>query len=116
MLPVVHARPLRPLAAPFPIELRHVIVIQAAMPCALIPVLLAKHYGGEPALALRIILVTSLLGLLTIPLWIQLGLRWLGTGPDDPSPLTRRKRARGFSSPRASDLRGAPPARFPPGG
>lgn len=63
---------------PCPAELRHVVVIQAAMPCALIPVILTKHYGGEPALALRIILVTSLLGLLTIPLWIQLGLRWVG--------------------------------------
>ncbi len=64
---------------PCPIELRHVMVIQAAMPCALVPVLLAKHYGGEPALALRIILVTSALGLLTIPLWIQVGLWWVGT-------------------------------------
>jgi hypothetical protein len=63
---------------PSPIELRQVIVVQAAMPCAVIPVLLAKHYGGEPALALRIILATSVLGMLTIPLWIQLGLRWLG--------------------------------------
>lgn len=63
---------------PCPPELRHVVVIQAAMPSALIPVLLAKHYGGDPALALRIILVTSLTGLLTIPLWIQLGVRWLG--------------------------------------
>ncbi|MEA3207566.1 MAG: malate permease [Chthoniobacter sp.] len=63
---------------PCPIELRHVIVVQAAMPCAVIPVLLAKHYGGEPALALRIILATSLLGLLTIPLWIQVGLWWIG--------------------------------------
>jgi predicted permease len=61
---------------PCPIELRHVMVVQAAMPCAVVPVLLAKHYGGEPALALRIILVTSVLGLLTIPLWIQVGL-WL---------------------------------------
>ena len=63
---------------PCPIELRHVMVIQAAMPCAVVPVLLAKHYGGEPALALRIILVTSALGLLTIPLWIQVGLWWIG--------------------------------------
>ncbi len=62
---------------PCPIELRHVMVIQAAMPCAVVPVLLAKHYGGEPALALRIILVTSLLSLLTIPLWIQVGLWWI---------------------------------------
>lgn len=63
---------------PCPIELRHVMVIQAAMPCAVVPVLLAKHYGGDAALALRIILVTSILGLLTIPMWIQVGLWWVG--------------------------------------
>lgn len=59
-------------------ELRHVMLIQAAMPCALIPVILAKHYGGDPAMALRIILCTSAAGLLTIPWWIQFGLSWLG--------------------------------------
>ncbi len=63
---------------PCPSELRRVIVIQAAMPCALIPVILSKHYGGDPATALRIILVTSAVGLLTIPFWLQLGLRWIG--------------------------------------
>jgi len=62
---------------PCPIELRHVIVIQAAMPCGMIPVILAKHYGGDPAAALRIILYTSAFGLLTIPFWLQLGLRWI---------------------------------------
>jgi len=63
---------------PCPLELRRVMVVQAAMPCAVIPVLLAKHYGGDPALALRIILTTSLLGLLTIPFWLQFGLKWVG--------------------------------------
>ena len=29
-------------------ELRSVIVVQAAMPSAVFPVLLAKHYGGHP--------------------------------------------------------------------
>ena len=62
---------------PCPVELRHVILIQAAMPCAVIPVILAKHYGGDPATALRIILITSAVGLITIPLWIQLGLWWV---------------------------------------
>ncbi len=62
---------------PCPIELRRVIVIQAAMPCAVIPVLLSKHYGGDPAASLRIILWTSAIGLLTIPFWLQLGLRWI---------------------------------------
>ena len=64
---------------PCPIELRRVIVIQAAMPCAVIPVLLSKHYGGDPAASLRIILWTSAIGLLTIPFWLQLGFRWIGS-------------------------------------
>jgi predicted permease len=63
---------------PCPIELRRVMIIQAAMPCGMIPVILAKHYGGDPAAALRIILYTSAIGLLTIPFWLQLGLRWVG--------------------------------------
>jgi predicted permease len=63
---------------PCPIELRRIIVIQAAMPCAVIPVVLSKHYGGDPATSMRIVLVTSVFGLLTIPLWIQIGMRWAG--------------------------------------
>ena len=59
-------------------QLKHVMLIQAAMPCAVIPVILAKHYGGDPATALRIILCTSIAGLLTIPWWIQFGMAWLG--------------------------------------
>ncbi len=62
---------------PCPIELRRIIVVQAAMPCAVIPVLLSKHYGGDPSASMRIVLVTSLLAFLTIPLWIQLGLWWI---------------------------------------
>lgn len=65
---------------PAPVELRRVMLVQAAMPCAVIPVILCKHYGGDPAMALRIILLTSLAGLLTIPWWIQIGMRWLGVG------------------------------------
>jgi predicted permease len=63
---------------PCPDELRRVMLVQAAMPCGMVPVILSKHYGGDPALALRIVLVTTTLALLTIPLWIQVGLRWVG--------------------------------------
>lgn len=59
-------------------ELRQVLMVQAAMPAAVIPVILSKHYGGDPASALRIVLITSVLGLLTIPLWLQLGKQFLG--------------------------------------
>ena len=63
---------------PCPVELRHVMIVQAAMPCALLPVMLSKLYGGDPAESLRIVLATSFLGLLTIPFWIACGLKWVG--------------------------------------
>jgi predicted permease len=59
-------------------ELRQVIMVQAAMPSAMFPVILAKHYGGDPATALRIVLITSALGLITIPLWLKFGLIVIG--------------------------------------
>ncbi len=57
-------------------ELRAVLVLQAAMPAAVFPIVLSRHYGGEVGVALRVVVGTSLLSLLTMPLWIVLGL-WL---------------------------------------
>lgn len=59
-------------------ELKRVIVLQAAMPAAVFPIMLAKHYGGHVPTALRIVFWTSFFGLLTIPLWIRIGLQWIG--------------------------------------
>jgi predicted permease len=56
-------------------ELKQVIVIQAAMTSAVFPVVLARHYGGDPATAVRAVVATSMVGLLTIPIWLQVG-RW----------------------------------------
>ncbi len=56
-------------------ELRQVIILQAAMPAAVFPVVMAKQYGGDPATALRVVIGTSLAGLATIPLWIRLGMK-----------------------------------------
>jgi malate permease and related proteins len=64
---------------PGSLELKRVIVIQAAMPAAVFCVVLAKHYGGDPAIALRIVLATSLVSLITIPIVIRLGLKVIGT-------------------------------------
>jgi predicted permease len=66
---------------PCSVELKRVIIVQAAMPCAIFPIVLAKHYGGVPAVAVRIMLATSLLGLLTIPLWLAVGKWFVGVGP-----------------------------------
>ncbi len=64
-------------------DLKCVLVVEAAMPSAVFPVLLARHYGGDPGTALRAVVSTSLLSLLTIPIWISIGLEWVGapTGP-----------------------------------
>lgn len=62
-------------------ELRSVIVIEAAMPSAVFAVLLARHYGGHPGTALRVVLSTSILSLVTIPLWILAGAALFGLTP-----------------------------------
>jgi len=54
--------------------LRAVLIVQAAMPSAVFPVVLARIYGGDMPTSLRVVLGTSLAGLLTIPLWLSFGL------------------------------------------
>ncbi|MGA3006964.1 MAG: AEC family transporter [Opitutaceae bacterium] len=59
-------------------ELKRVIVVQAAMPSGILSIVLAKHYGGRPLTAVQIVVSTTALGVLVIPLWLQLGLAWVG--------------------------------------
>jgi len=63
---------------PAAVELKRILVIQAAMPSAVLPIVLARHYGGDPGTALRIVIGTSLVCLVTTPVWIRLGLKWVG--------------------------------------
>ena len=63
---------------PCPAELKRIIVVQAAMPAAMLSLVLAKHYGGDPDTAMQAVLSTTAVGLLTIPFWIELGLRFAG--------------------------------------
>jgi predicted permease len=64
-------------ALPASVELKRVIVLQAAMTSAVFPIVLARHYGGDPATAVRVALATSLVGIFTIPMWIHLGMNLL---------------------------------------
>ena len=59
-------------------ELRAVLVLQAAMPAAVFPIVLSRHYDGDVGTALRVVVGTSLVSLLTMPLWIMVGLWLLG--------------------------------------
>ncbi|HVU34327.1 MAG TPA: AEC family transporter [Opitutaceae bacterium] len=63
---------------PCPIELKHVIVVQAAMPSAVLPIILAQLFGGHPRTAVQIVLTTTALGLFLIPFWLHVGMTWVG--------------------------------------
>jgi hypothetical protein len=63
---------------PASVELKRVIVLQAAMTSAVFPIVMAKHYGGDPATALRVVIGTSAAGLVTIPLWVRFGMKFVG--------------------------------------
>jgi predicted permease len=66
-------------ALPLPLELRQVLAVEAAMPCAMIPIILSKRHGTDSATAVRLVVWSTLASLLIIPLWIKLGLHWLAT-------------------------------------
>lgn len=63
---------------PLPHELKQVVAVQAAMPAGVFPIVLAKHYGGQPLTATQVVLATTLVSLVSIPLWMQFGLHFLG--------------------------------------
>lgn len=62
---------------PVPEELRGVLVVQAAMPAGILPIVIARHHGGRPVTAVQVVLGTTALGLFTVPLWIRVGLGWI---------------------------------------
>lgn len=63
---------------PASVELRRVIALESAMPAAVFPIVMARHYAGDPATAMRVVIGTTVVGLVTIPLWIRFGMHWLG--------------------------------------
>lgn len=65
------------LLFPFPDELKAVMLIQAAMPCGVFPIVLARQFDGSPEVALKVTLATTIVSFATIPLWIGFGLKLL---------------------------------------
>lgn len=63
---------------PLALELKQVLLVQAAMPAAVTPIVLARHYGGSPGAAMQVVLATHLVAIVTIPLIIALGRAWIG--------------------------------------
>jgi predicted permease len=63
---------------PAPVALKQVLVVQAAMPSAMTPIMLAKVYGGRPGVAVQIVIATTVVSLVTLPFVIVWGRQWAG--------------------------------------
>ena len=58
--------------------LQTIIVIQAGMPCATMPIVFSRLYGGAPNVAVWCSLSSNFLSLATVVFWISLGMRVIG--------------------------------------
>ena len=63
---------------PMTVEHQHVLVLEAAMPAAVFPIVLAKLHRGDPPTAMRAVLSTAVVSLVTIPLWLKYGMKFVG--------------------------------------
>ncbi|MFT5466746.1 MAG: putative permease [Verrucomicrobiales bacterium] len=63
---------------PISIELKQVLLVQASMPAAIFPIVLTRMYGGHPPTAIQVVVVTTGLCIVTMPLWIYFARPWLG--------------------------------------
>lgn len=66
---------------PLGLEMKRVLVIQGAMPAAVFCIVLARHYGGHAATAVQVVLATTIVSMVSTPLVIAFGVKWLGIGP-----------------------------------
>jgi len=55
------------------VELKRVLVVQAAMPSAVFTIVVARHYGGHAPTAVQVVLATTVASLLSAPLVLAWG-------------------------------------------
>ena len=53
--------------------IKRIMVIQSAIPSGVIPVMLAKRFGGRPEVGTQVLLSTTLCSFLTLPVWLAVG-------------------------------------------
>ena len=63
---------------PMPEALRSVLILQGAMPSAMMPIVICRLHKADSRFSIQIILLTTLISLVTIPLWIRFGLSFIG--------------------------------------
>jgi malate permease and related proteins len=59
-------------------SLQEVLLLQAAMPAATFPIVLTRLYNQSVETAWTVVVGTSLIGLVSIPIWMVVGAKWLG--------------------------------------
>ena len=57
--------------------LRDILLIQSAMPAGIFAIVIVKNYSGDTPTAMRAILATMIGCIITTPLWLYLGLKFL---------------------------------------
>ena len=58
-------------------DLKRLLIVQAAMPAAIFPIVLVRLFGGQVQLAIQVVMVTSFVSLITAPLMIAWGIHWV---------------------------------------
>jgi len=63
---------------PVSVELKRILIVQAAMPSAVFNIMIARMYGGHAPTAVQVVLATTIVSCATTPLVIAWGLKFVG--------------------------------------
>lgn len=66
---------------PVPPDLVKVLVVQAGMPAAIMPIVIVRLYGGHVPTAIKVVLITSFVSVVTAPAVIAFGMRLMQLAP-----------------------------------
>ncbi len=64
-------------ALPVDPMIKRIMVIQGSIPSAVVSVVLAKRFGGIPELSTQLVLSTTVVSIVTFPLWLAVGDRYV---------------------------------------
>lgn len=62
---------------PIDLVLKRILIFQAAVPSAMIPIVIARHFGGQPGVAIEIVLCTTLVSFISLPFWLSIGFKFI---------------------------------------
>lgn len=62
---------------PLTLELKRVVILQAAMPTAVFAMVLSQLYKADSGLAFRVVFLTTIISVISTPIWIKIGTLFL---------------------------------------